>query len=299
MAVQIIHERAAPTISGWLALPPLIVAPPLAFVGMTVGAALADVEPGAGFLLVAGSGLMGLLAVFCMRGLFVVQPNHARVLQLFGSYQGTVRRTGLRFTNPLYSKRAISVRARNFESEQLKVNDSDGNPIDIGAIVVWRVSDTAEAVFHVDSYERFVAVQSEAALRNLAAHFPYDAHVEGEVALRSHPQVVAERLREEVQARLSQAGVEVIESRISHLAYAPEIASAMLQRQQASAIVSARETIVEGAVGMVETALHELQERDIVTLDDGRRADLASNLLVVLCSDSPAQPVVQTGASSA
>lgn len=298
MAVQIIHERPARTISGWLALPPLAAAMPLALIGMMAGAALADIEPEVGLLLSLGSAFVGLLALFCLRGLFVVNPNHTRVLQLFGSYRGTVRETGFRFTNPLYSKRAVSVRARNFESEQLKVNDSDGNPIDIGAIVVWRVSDTAEAVFHVDSYERFVAVQSEAALRNLATHFPYDAHVPGEIALRSHPQEIAERLREEVQARLLQAGVEVIESRISHLAYAPEIASAMLQRQQAAAIVSARETIVEGAVGMVETALHELETRSIVNLDASARAGLASNLLVVLCSDSPAQPVVQTGAAS-
>lgn len=242
-----------------------------------------------------GFGALTMTCLVVLRGLFVVQPNQARVLQLFGSYRGTVRETGLRWTNPFYSKQLVSVRVRNFESEKLKVNDLEGNPVEIGAVVVWRVSDTAEALFHVDDYQDFVAVQSEAALRNLAAHFPYDG--EDVVALRSHPTEVAAKLREEIQARLEEAGVDVIESRISHLAYAPEIASAMLQRQQANAIVAAREMIVEGAVGMVETALEELSEREVVALDESRKGELVSNLLVVLCSDSPAQPVVQAGAS--
>lgn len=286
--IHVIRERRARTLNGWLVLPALLGGLPLSLIGFEA----AGHGPGAGASL-----LLFALCFVGLRGLFVVQPNQARVLQLFGAYRGTVRDTGLRFTNPFYSKTRVSVRVRNFESPRLKVNDSDGNPVEIAAVVVWRVSDSAEALFHVDSYEHFVAVQSEAALRNLAALFPYDAHVDGEVALRSHPQQVAEQLREEIQARLSAAGVEVIESRISHLAYAPEIASAMLQRQQASAIVSARQTIVEGAVGMVETALEELSARRIVALDDEARSSLVSNLLVVLCSDNAATPVVQAGSA--
>ena len=286
--IQVIRERRARTLNGWLVLPALLGGLPLSLIGVEAAGHGGGV--GASLLLFA-------LCFIGLRGLFVVQPNQARVLQLFGAYRGTVRDAGLRFTNPFYSKTRVSVRVRNFESPRLKVNDSDGNPVEIAAVVVWRVSDSAEALFHVDSYEHFVAVQSEAALRNLAALFPYDVHTEGDVALRSHPQEVAEQLREEIQDRLSAAGVEVIESRISHLAYAPEIASAMLQRQQASAIVSARQTIVEGAVGMVETALEELRARQIVALDDDARASLVSNLLVVLCSDNAATPVVQAGAA--
>lgn len=295
MGIQVIRERHGPTVSGWWVLPWLLPTILLSFSGVMAGPALAQRDP-SGSLVLLGSIVVFFASLFALKGLFVVQPNQARVLQLFGAYRGTVRETGLRFTNPLYAKTRVSVRVRNFESEKLKVNDQEGNPVDIAAVVVWRVSDTAEALFHVDSYEHFVAVQTEAALRNLAALFPYDAHGDGQVALRSHPTEVAAQLREEIQARLSQAGVEVIESRISHLAYAQEIASAMLQRQQASAIVAAREKIVEGAVGMVETALEELSARAIVNLDDDRRSELVSNLLVVLCSDNQTTPVVQTGA---
>ena len=300
MSIQTIRERSAPTISGWWVLPIALPLLPVSFMTMMTCLALAEHQTaGLGLAAAFASATLGALALFALKGLFVVQPNQARVLQLFGAYRGTVRATGLRFTNPLYSKTRVSVRVRNFESERLKVNDAEGNPVDIGAVVVWRVSDTAEALFHVDSYEHFVAVQSEAALRNLAALFPYDGHGVDAVALRSHPVEIAARLREEIQARLEEAGVEVIESRISHLAYAPEIASAMLQRQQASAIVAAREKIVEGAVGMVETALAELAEREIVSLDEGRRSELVSNLLIVLCSDNQTQPVVQAGATRA
>ena len=296
MAVQVIREHEGWSIDGWWVVPLALVLMPSAFFGMSLGVALAGPGP-TGALASLGCGLLFLLSFGLLKGFFVVQPNQARVLQLFGAYRGTVRATGLRWTHPLYAKSRVSVRVRNFESERLKVNDSEGNPVEIAAVVVWRVSDTAEALFHVDSYSHFVAVQSEAALRNLAALFPYDGHGDGIVALRSHPVEVAAKLREEIQARLAEAGVEVIESRISHLAYAPEIASAMLQRQQANAIVAAREKIVEGAVGMVETALAELGSRAIVSLDDARRSELVSNLLVVLCSDNQTTPVVQTGAS--
>ncbi len=288
--IQVIRERRARTLNGWLVLPVILLGIPASFVGFSAGAA------SLGPAVAAGSLIAFALCFVSLRGLFVVQPNEARVLQLFGAYRGTAREAGLRFTNPFYSKTRVSVRVRNFESQKLKVNDSEGNPVEIGAVVVWRVSDSAEAMFHVNNVGNFVAVQSEAALRNLAALFPYDQHGEGEVALRSHPREVADRLREEIQARLAAAGVEVIESRISHLAYAPEIASAMLQRQQASAIISARQKIVEGAVGMVETALQELAARRIAELDPEVKAALVSNLLVVLCSDNAAQPVVQTGA---
>jgi regulator of protease activity HflC (stomatin/prohibitin superfamily) len=228
-------------------------------------------------------------------GLFVVNPNEGRVLQLFGSYVGSAKTPGLRWTNPLNTKRRISLRVRNFESERLKVNDLDGNPIEIAAVVVWKVVDTAEAVFHVDDYNNYVHVQSEAALRNLATSYTYDAHDDKVLSLRGHTLAIADHLRQEIQERLSQAGVEVIEARISHLAYAPEIAHAMLQRQQAAAIIAARQKIVEGAVGMVEMALDMLSRQKIVELDEERKANMVSNLLVVLCSEHATQPVVNTG----
>jgi regulator of protease activity HflC (stomatin/prohibitin superfamily) len=228
-------------------------------------------------------------------GLFVVNPNEARVVQLFGRYIGTEKQPGLRYANPFTTRKKVSVRVRNFESGKLKVNDHDGNPIEIAAVVVWRVTDTAEAVFEVDDYENFVQVQSEAALRNLATSYPYDAHETGQKALRSHTNEIADQIKDEVQARLEKAGVEVIEARISHLAYAPEIASAMLQRQQAGAIIAARTRIVEGAVSMVEMALQQLAERDVIEFDAERKAAMISNLLVVLCSDRHTQPVVNTG----
>jgi regulator of protease activity HflC (stomatin/prohibitin superfamily) len=231
----------------------------------------------------------------CWFGFFMVNPKEGRVLQLFGKYVGTVHETGLRWANPFYSKSAVSMRVRNFESSKLKVNDKDGNPIEIAAVVVWEVVDTAEAVFQVDDYEDFVSIQSEAALRNLATQYAYDNHESEEIALRSDPQKISEALKTEVQERLQKAGVNAIETRISHLAYAPEIASAMLRRQQAMAIISARKMVVEGAVGMVEMALHQLSERDIVELDTERKAAMVSNLLVVLCSDEAATPIVNAG----
>lgn len=228
-------------------------------------------------------------------GFFMVNPNEAKVLQLFGKYVGTAKDPGLRWANPFFAKRAVSLRVRNFESGKLKVNDSSGNPIEIAAVVVWKVVDSAEAVFEVDDYEEFVTIQSEAALRNLATTYPYEAHDDGDVALRSDPQQIAGALRTEIQARLEKAGVEVIEARISHLAYAPEIANAMLRRQQASAIIAARTQIVDGAVGMVEMALDKLTEKHVLELDEERKATMVSNLLVVLCSERGTQPVVNTG----
>ena len=236
-----------------------------------------------------------VVSVFLMAGLLVVNPNEGRVLQLFGDYAGTVRTPGLRWANPFFTKKRISLRVRNFESGRLKVNDNEGNPIEIAAVVVWQVVDTAEAVFQVDDYNNYVKVQSESALRNLATSYTYDAHDEAQMSLRGHTAAVADHLKKEIQERLARAGVEVIEARISHLAYAPEIAAAMLQRQQAGAIIAARQRIVEGAVGMVEMALQMLSHREIVTLDDERRAAMVSNLLVVLCGERAAQPVVNTG----
>ena len=233
--------------------------------------------------------------VVCLIGFFVVNPNQARVLQLFGKYVGTVRDPGLRWANPFYTKKAISLRVRNFETERSKVNDTDGNPIEIAAVVVWKVIDTAEAVFEVDDYENYVHVQSEAAVRDLATRYPYDTHEDHELSLRGDTATIAEHLKTEIQSRLDTAGVEAIEARITHLAYAPEIASAMLQRQQAGAIIAARQRIVEGAVGMVEMALAKLSSKGIVELDEERKANMVSNLLVVLCGDRSAQPIVNTG----
>jgi regulator of protease activity HflC (stomatin/prohibitin superfamily) len=240
-------------------------------------------------------GLISAVVAVCWAGFFMVQPNNGVVLQLFGHYVGTCREAGLRWTNPFYTKRAISLRVRNFESGKLKVNDLEGSPIEIAAVVVWQVQDTAEACFNVDDYENFVHVQSEAALRQLATSYPYDLHDQHRISLRSHSKEINEHLQREVQERLESAGVTVIEARVSHLAYAPEIAQAMLQRQQASAIIAARTRIVEGAVGMVQMALNELAQKGVVQLDDERRAAMVSNLLVVLCGDRAAQPVVNTG----
>jgi regulator of protease activity HflC (stomatin/prohibitin superfamily) len=239
--------------------------------------------------------LVLLVDLVCWRGLTVVNPNEAVVVQLFGVYKGTIKDQGFWWVNPLTHRRRISLRIRNFESERLKVNDHDGNPIEIAAVIVWRVVETAEAIFHVNDYENFVHVQSESAVRNLATTYPYDAHEEGQLSLRMSAGDIAHQLRQEIQDRLSKAGVEVIEARISHLAYAPEIASAMLRRQQASAIIAARQKIVEGAVGMVEMALESLSAKNVVALDEERKAAMVCNLLVVLCSDRDAQPVVNTG----
>jgi regulator of protease activity HflC (stomatin/prohibitin superfamily) len=230
-----------------------------------------------------------------MFGLTVVNPNEAKIVQLFGVYKGSIKTQGLWWVNPLTTRRRLSRRVRNFETTKLKVNDHDGNPIEIAAVVVWRVIETAEAMFHVDDYEQFVHVQSESAVRNLATSYPYDAHQEGQMSLRISAGEINQKLREELQERLAKAGVEVIEARLSHLAYAAEIASAMLRRQQASAIIAARQKIVEGAVGMVEMALDLLNAKQVVKLDEERKATMVSNLLVVLCSDRDAQPVVNTG----
>jgi hypothetical protein len=253
-----------------------------------------DLSLASGFGLIAILVALGVVSVG-FNGLTPVNPNEARALVLFGHYDGTVREQGLQWVNPLAERRRISVRVRNFETSKLKVNDHDGNPIEIAAVVVWKVTDTAEALFEVDDFENFIHVQAEAALRNLATTHPYDAHVEGDIALRSNPLEIAGELRQEIQDRLEKAGVAVIEARISHLAYAPEIANAMLRRQQANAVIAARTRIVEGAVGMVEMALDQLSAKGVVTLDEERKAAMVSNLLVVLCSEHEAQPVLNTG----
>ena len=244
---------------------------------------------------IIGSAIASIIVAIFWAGFFMVHPNEAKVLQLFGKYAGTVHESGLKWANPFYAKTPVSTRVRNFESGKLKVNDSRGSPIEIAAVVVWKVFDTAEALFEVDDFEEFVQIQSESALRNLSTTFPYEPH-EGEgVALRSHPTEIAQALRKEIQDRLETAGVTVIEARISHLAYAPEIANAMLRRQQASAIIAARRLLVAGAVGMVEMALDELKKGNIVELDEERKATMVSNLLVVLCGEESAKPVVNTG----
>ncbi len=285
------NERKAFSVPGLPVVLGLIVIAIVAFVWLGDGLQRGAARPqGMGTVVL----LVGALA-FLAKGLFQVQPNQGQVMQLFGRYAGSVRDAGLRWTNPFYSRRAISLRVRNFESGKLKVNDNDGNPIEIAAVVVWQVIDTAEAVFQVDDYENFVRIQSESALRQMAQSYPYDAHDADKPSLRSHGDEVNAHLRDEIQTRLGKAGVEVIEARISHLAYAQEIAQAMLQRQQAGAIIAARTRIVEGAVSMVEMALAELGKRGVVDLDNERRAAMVSNLLVVLCGDRSTQPVVNTG----
>ncbi len=282
-----IEEKKASTANGYTAILVLFVLQLLCIAGVIIAPGLLKIV----FL------LAGVVVFICWFGFFLVNPNQGRVLQLFGKYVGSEMQNGLRWANPLFTKAEVSLRVRNFESSTLKVNDSAGNPIDIAAVVVWKVVDTAEAMFEVDDYENFVTIQSEAALRNLATTHPYDSYEEqgDEICLRSNPDQVADLLKTEVQNRLSKAGVEVIEARISHLAYAPEIASAMLQRQQASAIVAARHKIVEGAVGMVELALEALAAKNVVHLDEERKAAMVSNLLVVLCSESHATPIVNAG----
>ncbi len=246
-----------------------------------------------GFGLVGGGVL--LVVLFMFAGLFTVEPNEAKVLQLFGTYKGTVRQQGLFFANPFFTKKRITLRARNFETTRLKVNDKHSNPVEIAAIVVWRVIDSAEALFEVENVETYVMTQSESALRALATKYPYDAHTDGEVSLSVNPDEVAQELSIQLTERFAKAGVEVIESRVSHLAYAPEIAGVMLQRQQASAMIAARTKIVEGAVGMVDMALQMVEARGMAKLDGDRRAAMISNLLVVLCGDRNAQPVLNTG----
>lgn len=282
-------QKAAATTSGY----PMLVALPVAIITGASAALVLGAIP----LKILGL-LIAILALICLAGFYMVAPNEGRVLQLFGQYVGTDRALGLRWANPFYSKQRVSLRIRNFESGQLKVNDSAGNPVEIAAVVVWRVVDAAEAVFEVDDYEDYVAIQSEAAIRNMATSYPYDDHEGESITLRGSANEIGDILKAEVQDRLGKAGVEVLEARISHLAYAPEIASAMLQRQQASAIVAARSKIVEGAVSMVEAALEQLTQRQIIDLDAQSKAAMVSNLLVILCSDRAAQPVVNSGTQS-
>ncbi len=283
------REKELKGISGWLMLLLLLalVAGSIAMLARTGNA-----EDAAGIVLWS---FVLLLVGFSFFGLTIVNPNQAKVVLLFGTYKGSLKQPGFWWVNPFSARRRVSLRIRNFESSRLKVNDRDGNPIEIAMVVVWKVVETAEAIFQVDDYENFVHVQSEAALRNLATRYPYDSHTELETSLRMSVLDIAHQLRDEIEERLAKAGVEVIEARITHLAYAAEIAGVMLRRQQANAIIAARQKIVEGAVGMVEMALESLNAKHVVELDEERKATMVSNLLVVLCSDRDAMPVVNTG----
>ncbi|MGW5040595.1 SPFH domain-containing protein [Streptomyces parvulus] len=272
----------------------------LGLLGLLVGAGLivsatAVSSAGGKAGLIIGGILIAIAAFLAMCGLNMVAPGEARVVQLFGRYRGTIREDGLRWVNPFTSRTKISTRVRNHETAVLKVNDAYGNPIELAAVVVWRVEDTAQATFEVDDYVEFVSTQTEAAVRHIAIEYPYDAHEEDGLSLRGNAEEITEKLAVELHARVEAAGVQIIESRFTHLAYAPEIASAMLQRQQAGAVVAARRQIVDGAVGMVEAALARISEQDIVELDDERKAAMVSNLMVVLCGDRAAQPVLNTG----
>jgi len=287
------REKALSTVSGWLMFPVLL-AGLVASIWWLIVQASAHDQPDDTLGVVLAIVLVALISIL-FAGFFVVQPNDARVLTLFGKYSGSVKTDGFHWANPLLSKRRLSLRVRNFESSKIKVNDHEGNPIEIAAVVVWRVVETAEASFEVDNYEHYVKVQTESAVRNLATQYPYDAYIEGHKSLRANTAEIAEQLKVEIQERLSKAGVEAMEARINHLAYAPEIAAAMLQRQQAGAIIAARQRIVEGAVGMVEMALDLLSQRGVVELDNERKAAMVSNLLVVLCGDRNTQPVINTG----
>ncbi|MEV7421010.1 MULTISPECIES: SPFH domain-containing protein [unclassified Streptomyces] len=288
-----VREVPAHSVGGGLALL-------LGLAGLGVAAAL--IAAGSTMTSAAPKGILialgvatGIAAFFAMCGLNTVAPGEARVVQLFGRYRGTIRADGLRWVNPLTSRTKISTRVRNHETAVLKVNDAYGNPIELAAVVVWKVEDTAQAMFEVDDFLEFVSTQTEAAVRHIAIEYPYDAHDEDGLSLRGNAEEITEKLAVELRARVEAAGVHIIESRFTHLAYAPEIASAMLQRQQAGAVVAARRQIVDGAVGMVEAALTRLTEEDIVELDSERKAAMVSNLLVVLCGDRAAQPVVNTG----
>ncbi|MGA5502108.1 SPFH domain-containing protein [Streptomyces umbrinus] len=288
-----VRESVAHSIGGGLALL-------LGLVGLMAGAAMvvsatAVGSTGGKAALIVSGILIGLAAFVAMCGLNMVAPGEARVVQLFGRYRGTIREDGLRWVNPLTSRTKISTRVRNHETAVLKVNDAYGNPIELAAVVVWKVEDTAQASFEVDDFLEFVATQTEAAVRHIAIEYPYDAHDEAGLSLRGNAEEITEKLAVELHARVEAAGVQIIESRFTHLAYAPEIASAMLQRQQAGAVVAARRQIVDGAVGMVEDALARITERDIVELDSERKAAMVSNLLVVLCGDRAPQPVLNTG----
>ncbi|MGK5637631.1 SPFH domain-containing protein [Streptomyces sp. URMC 126] len=291
-----VHEVPAKDIGGGLALL-------LGLVGLLAGVGLvvlgagfgADGNKGAAGALIAAGVVIGLGAIIAMCGLNTIAPGETRVVQLFGRYRGTIRTEGLRWVNPFTSREKISTRVRNHETAVLKVNDAYGNPIELAAVVVWRVEDTAQAMFAVEDFQEFVAVQTEAAVRHIAIEYPYDAHDEAALSLRGNAEEITEKLAVELHARVAAAGVRIVESRFTHLAYAPEIASAMLQRQQAGAVVAARQMIVEGAVGMVEQALARINEQGIVELDEERKAAMVSNLMVVLCGDRAAQPVLNTG----
>ncbi|WP_405489380.1 SPFH domain-containing protein [Streptomyces sp. NBC_00096] len=288
-----VREFPAHSVRGGLALL-------LGLAGVAAGAGLIALgavsgSDGVKVALVAAGVLLVIAALVCMGGLNTVAPGEARVVQLFGRYRGTIRTDGLRWVNPLTSRQRLSTRVRNHETAVMKVNDAYGNPIELAAVVVWRVEDTARAVFEVDDFTEFVETQTEAAVRHIAIEYPYDAHEDGGLSLRGNAEEITEKLAAELSTRVEAAGVQIIESRFTHLAYAPEIASAMLQRQQAGAIVAARTQIVEGAVGMVELALTRLAEQEIVDLDPERKAAMVSNLMVVLCGDRAAQPVVNTG----
>jgi regulator of protease activity HflC (stomatin/prohibitin superfamily) len=285
----VFQEKVIKGLSGWLML--LLLLGMLILSIVVFADAVRDAAAGLAIIAIA----MFVVDCVALRGLTVVNPNEAKVVVLFGTYKGTVKEPGFWWLNPLTRRRGVSLRIRNFESSKLKVNDQDGNPVEIAAVVVWKVVETAEAIFHVDDYEHFVHVQSESAVRTLATTYPYDAHVEGQMSLRMSVVEIAHRLRDEIQERLEKAGVQVVEARITHLAYAPEIAGAMLRRQQASAVIAARQKIVEGAVGMVQMALDHLSQNHVVELDEERKASMVSNLLVVLCSDRDAQPIVNAG----
>ena len=282
-------ERAARSVSGWpvAGLSTLL---QLGGLGLFFVGLAAESWPVAVIAVLAF-----LVGVFLVAGLTPVAPGEARVVQLLGRYQGTIRTDGLRWVNPITARRKVSTRIRNHETGTAKVNDSDGSPIEIAAVVVWQVEDTAKAVFEVDDFVEFVAIQTETAVRHIANNYPYDSHVEGQLSLRDNAEEITAKLSTEIGARVAAAGVRIVESRLTRLAYAPEIAQAMLRRQQASAIVAARTRIVEGAVGMVRSALERLAEEDVVDLDEERKATMVSNLLVVLCGDRDAQPVVNTG----
>lgn len=282
-------ENPFPSIPG---IPVLLVL--LAAIAVGVFAVIGGAASASPWILILGV-LIGIAAFFMLFGLYMVEPNQAAVLNLFGKYVGTVKDGGLRWNSPFYAKKKVSLRVRNFESSKLKVNELDGSPIEIAAVIVWQVVDSAEAVYNVDDYESFVHIQSESAVRTMATSYPYDQHEDGQLALRSHAAEVSKHLMEELQDRLADAGVTVLDARISHLAYAPEIAQAMLQRQQANAIIAARTRIVAGAVGMVEMALAELQKNGVVHLDEERKAQMVSNLLVVLCGERATQPVINAG----
>ncbi|MFI1108261.1 SPFH domain-containing protein [Streptomyces physcomitrii] len=288
-----VRESVAHSIAGGLALLLGLLGLAAGVAAIAVGAVLT--ATGAKVALILLGIVVILAAFFAMGGLNMVAPGEARVVQLFGRYQGTIRKDGLRWVNPLTSRVKISTRVRNHETAVLKVNDAYGNPIELAAVVVWRVEDTAQATFEVDDFLEFVSTQTEAAVRHIAIEYPYDAHDEESLSLRGNAEEITEKLAVELHARVEAAGVQIIESRFTHLAYAPEIASAMLQRQQAGAVVAARRQIVDGAVGMVEAALARISEHDIVALDEERKAAMVSNLMVVLCGDRAAQPVLNTG----